>query len=950
MGQVTSSVGLMSGIPIASTISQLMSIAQQPVKDLTTQNTTLQSEQTAYDTLAASLIAMGATTDNLGQASLFNQQTASSSDSSALSATVTGNPAVGTYTYTPLQMAQAVQYVSNGFASETSALGGGSISFKYGPGVQQPASLSSLNGGTGWSPGSIRITDMSGASSTINLSGAQTIQDVLSDINSNTSINVTAEAYGNGIRLIDNTGGSGSLKVQDVSGGKTAESLGLGGINTSATAGPVATGASIVYLTDSTQLANLNDGAGVRISQTMPDITFTLSDGSTGTIDLATTPSGSTTAQPDTTVGQVLDAINAAGKIGGVQKLSAAISANGSGIVLTDNTSGTGAPMTLSSVYDSDAVADLGLSGTAVGGVLTGGAIVGGTDTVLLSRLNGGNGLGQLGTISLTDRSGKTATVSLASDQTLQDVINSINGAGVGITAAVNQAGNGIELTDTTGSTTSNMIVANGSDGLNTATTLNIAVNAATTSVNSGDLDVQTVSDNTLLSSLNGGAGVAQGTFSITDTAGNTAQLNLAGTAIQTVGDLINAINNLPIKVHAELNSTGDGIQIQDTAHGSGTLLVTEGSSTTAADLGLLSPYSTQTINGTPTEVIDGSTTKTLTLSPTDSLGSLVTEINNLNAGVTASIFNDGSSTPYRLVLNGANQGSAAQMTIDTSQTGISLQQTAQAQDALLETGTSTSGVPGIVVASSNNQFTNVLPGATLQIQQASTQPVTINVTASDTNLSAAVQAMVSDYNTYQSQFTTDTAYNTTTNSGAVLTDDPVSQEVNDQISNLMTGQFNVSGSINSLAQIGVTMNTDGTLSFDSSTLDSVFQSNPTDLQTFFTDSTNGMSAQFHQVVNYLTNAQASLLTNRVNALNTQITDNNSQITLLNSELNAQEEMLYAQYDNMDSTIGTLKSDLSVIQTMANIAPLSFTSSPATSTANSASSSTSTVGNFSSTG
>src|SRR5205823_2578928 len=107
--------------------------------------------------------------------------------------------------------------------------------------------------------------------------------------------------------------------------------------------------------------------------------------------------------------------------------------------------------------------------------------------TTLISSLDGGQGLGSLGFLSLTDRNGVSASVNLASAETLDDVITAINGAGIGITASYNSAKNGILLTDTTGVTASNLIAANG-DATNTATKLGLAASVAATSINSGNL------------------------------------------------------------------------------------------------------------------------------------------------------------------------------------------------------------------------------------------------------------------------------------------------------------------------------------------------------------------------------------------------------------------------------------------------------------------------------
>ena len=95
---------------------------------------------------------------------------------------------------------------------------------------------------------------------------------------------------------------------------------------------------------------------------------------------------------------------------------------------------------------------------------------------------------------------------------------------------------------------------------------------------------------------------------------------------MQTIGDVINAINRNTSGVHAAINSTGDGIVLTDTANGSGTLSVTEGDSTTAQDLHLLGAETT--VNGAQT--INGSTTRTITLKPGDTLTDLQNDINNL--------------------------------------------------------------------------------------------------------------------------------------------------------------------------------------------------------------------------------------------------------------------------------------------------------------------------------
>jgi flagellar hook-associated protein 2 len=204
--------------------------------------------------------------------------------------------------------------------------------------------------------------------------------------------------------------------------------------------------------------------------------------------------------------------------------------------------------------------------------VITGQRLISGLRDTLLASLNGGQGYGTLGQIQITDRNGVSAAVNLASAETLGDVISLINAASPQVTASINSARNGLILTDSSGGV-GNLVIAN-NDATNSATKLGIAVNSATTTAKSGALKRQTMSEATLLSSLNGGKGVVLGDIQVTDSKGvaKAADLNTVGSEARTVGDVIRAINALDNGVEARINDAGDGILLIDTADGAATL------------------------------------------------------------------------------------------------------------------------------------------------------------------------------------------------------------------------------------------------------------------------------------------------------------------------------------------------------------------------------------------
>ncbi len=928
MGVISANTGLSSGINISGTISKLMAIDSQPVTALTNTDTTLTNQETAVSQLSALLLSVQDITQTLGNASTWGSQTATSSDPSALGATVTGTPTEGTYQYTPLQTAQSQQLLSSGFQSATTALGGGTLTFRYSNTVDQGVSLDDINGGQGLSPGEIRITDGSGASAVIDLSAAQNIDDVVQAINSAGTIDVTASTADGHLVLTDNSGGApgtpgrGTLQVQEVDGGTTAASLGLTDLTPVETGSNSYAGSNILTLSSNLQLGALNDGLGIQTNtSSLGDIDYTLHDGTTGTIDL----SG---LSDDSTVGDVIQQIES--QSGG--KLQASIAANGVSLVITDTTAAANPSGTLSisNAAGSSAASNLGLVvNSASAGAVTGSPILGGLQTVLLSDLNGGQGLGTLGDLTLTDGNGKSVSVNLSSAVTLQDEIDDINSqsaaANVDITAEVNDAGDGIQLVDTSGGSQP-LTAANGSDGLDTATKLGLATasgpGASSTGVlNSGDLHLQTVSQNTLLSSYNGGAGVAAGSFQVTDTKGNTTTIDVSSG--DTIGDVIDAINRNTTGVHAAINSTGDGIVLTDTAHGSGTLSVAEGDSTTASDLNLLGAETS--VDGTQT--INGSTTRTITLQAGDTLTTLQNDINNLGAGLSASILTDSSNDPYRLSLTATQSGQAGNMIVDASQiSGMSLQEMAQGQNALLALGDSSASATGdttapIVISSSSNTFTGVLPGVSLQVNSATGQPVSVTVGNDGTNIATNLQSFVTNYNNFRSQLTTDTAYNTTTETGSVLSDDGSALELDTQLSQLLTTTFVASGPVQSLADVGITVQSDGTLTFNQDQFDSAWAANPTAVEQMFTTAKTGVSAQFDTLINQLAGPTDSLLSSRATALQDEISDNQSTITQMNSRLNDEQNLLYTEFYNMDLTIGKLKNSQSVISTITGVTP-----------------------------
>ncbi len=153
MGQIQSSVGLISGIGIDDTIKKLLEVSARPRDRLVQRNKELQSQQAAITELLALAIGVQISSDRLGKSSEFNAITASSSKKELLTATATADAAPGTYQFQAVQTAQTASFASNVLTSSSQKLTEGEVVVRTGGFLDQSPRLESLRGGEGISRG-----------------------------------------------------------------------------------------------------------------------------------------------------------------------------------------------------------------------------------------------------------------------------------------------------------------------------------------------------------------------------------------------------------------------------------------------------------------------------------------------------------------------------------------------------------------------------------------------------------------------------------------------------------------------------------------------------------------------------------------------------------------------------------------------------------------------------
>jgi len=532
MSAVSIGTGLISGLNTADIVDALIGVQRRPVQLLELRSQIFQQKQTGLKTLEANVLSLATSVQTLGNPDTFLSFAVENSAESIISVTASEDSSPGTFQFQAVRKATTFSALSKGYANtDQQNIGAGTLRFASGGQINPVTLLDAFNGGQGVHRGTIRITDRSGGSADVDLSDAFTVEDVISAINQQ-DISVVAHTDGTRIVLSDTSGSSASnLQVVDLNGGQTAADLGIG----QSVAADTLSGSDVYEITADFTLGQINDGNGLRLVNGGPDIRITLTDDTAIEVNLDGAAS----------INDILQKINNHEDNAG--KLAASLV---DGHLELEDLSGGGGTSTfaIEDINGTAVVRQLGLDTSAAGTTIAGKKLAAGLNSVLLRNLRGGQGFDQIGQLSLTDRSGTSATIDLTGAESLDEVINAINAAQDGggtdlqLTATVNANGTGIEVTDTSGSAASNLIIAD-VGGSTLAAQLGIALDAAQNSIDSGSLGLRYVNEATSLETYAPDGGpIDPGSFLLIDSAGREYAIGISS-AVENVGDALQRIN-----------------------------------------------------------------------------------------------------------------------------------------------------------------------------------------------------------------------------------------------------------------------------------------------------------------------------------------------------------------------------------------------------------------------
>jgi flagellar hook-associated protein 2 len=331
--------------------------------------------------------------------------------------------------------------------------------------------------------------------------------------------------------------------------------------------------------------------------------------------------------------------------------------------------------------------------------------------------------------------------------------------------------------------------------------------------------------------------------------------------------------------------------------------------------------------SGTLSLSVDGSSFN-INYTNTTSLLDLKDSINTAaGAKVTASILQTGANE-YHLVLTSKETGATQNISLSDS-VGGTLNNELKTYDATtnptgiqsIQTASDASfKYNGITITRASNSVDDLVVGVTINLLQDGGS-TNIGITQNTTAISDEVKNLATSYNTLIKQLDDMTLSDLANGKVGIFNGDNTIKGIKREITKMMTS---VDANGQSLAQYGIGLDQDGTMTFSQSEFDAKMSTDPTGLESFFSGSTSssgtyteGVFGNLDTLLNSYTGASGlmSTLTDASKNETKSLTAEKARATAL---LNARYDTMTARFAEYDSLISRLNNQFASLQQQIN--------------------------------
>ncbi|SFD98126.1 flagellar hook-associated protein 2 [Pseudomonas citronellolis] len=300
-----------------------------------------------------------------------------------------------------------------------------------------------------------------------------------------------------------------------------------------------------------------------------------------------------------------------------------------------------------------------------------------------------------------------------------------------------------------------------------------------------------------------------------------------------------------------------------------------------------------------------GSDSFKIDMSGITSLSALASAINGAsdNTGVKATLVR--SDGAVNLVLTSDESGEDQAISLSSSNAAMqgsidARKQLSSAQDAIVYLG----GQGGIELRNASNTFDKAIDGVSLtftKVSDPAEAPLSLDIGRDKDATTKKLQGFLDAYNTLMSSIGTLTASGSGSTTRGALAGDSAVQAIKSAVNGLIRTSF---GGVN-LIGYGVSADSSGKLTLDSSKLEKALAQNADGFEQLFSDKGNLIDSLSSALKSY-TSSTSGLLTSRVNSLNDKLADIDDQFDDLQTRYNNSYARYLKQYTNLMQVMNSM--------------------------------------------
>ncbi|MCE8034508.1 MAG: flagellar filament capping protein FliD [Halomonas sp.] len=280
--------------------------------------------------------------------------------------------------------------------------------------------------------------------------------------------------------------------------------------------------------------------------------------------------------------------------------------------------------------------------------------------------------------------------------------------------------------------------------------------------------------------------------------------------------------------------------------------------------------------------------------------------INDSKSGVTATIVNDGSGTPHRLVITSNVTGTEAAVTAEFS--GGLEQHLGASPETVVEAKNASLTVNGIAITSQTNRVEGAIQGVTLDLEETTAEgsSVTVVIERNTLAIREAVSGFVKAYNDLRNTTKGLTKFNADTGAAGELLGDGTLRTVESRLRGVLSGGVG-EGEFRVLSHIGITLQRDGTLKLDEEKLSGIVASDPQALAAFFSGESKagGLAGKLGDTLDQVLRDRG-LLDNAKRGLESRITGLKDRHERMEKSIEQTMQRYRAQFGQLDAMVANM--------------------------------------------